>query len=297
MAESGLYPGGITMNKPSGLLLPWRILKSTFLQFLSGQGPLLASGLAFNVLLYCIPLLFLIISIMGFLFAGSDRGIQGAVHVLVPLIPGSDQIITDNITMIVDGRNNFGLIGCVLFFIFSTTMFGSARNALNTLLGIKQPRHFFMGMGIDFLMTLAISTLFGFTIALISLLAVVRGLADQIRFIAPLVQSGWILNGKILGFVFTTVLFFVLYRFCPTRTSRPRVLWTAAVTGAVLLEISKWAFALYVSMAHNVTLLYGTLRGLLFLFLWAYYACMVFLFAGAFAWALDAEQPERTAPM
>jgi membrane protein len=277
------------MPKSSDFARSWHVLKATFLRFLSAGGPFLASGLAFNILVYCIPLLFLIISIVGFFFAGTDQGIQGAVHILVPLIPGSEKIISDNIMMIVDGRNRFGLIGCILFFVFSTTMFGSARNALNTLLGTNQPRAFFKGVGIDFLMTLAISTLFGLTIALISLLAVVRALANEIRFMAPLVQSGWVLNGKILGFVFTTVLFFVLYRFCPTQSSQPRVLWTAAITGALLLEISKWAFALYVSMAHSVTLLYGALSGLLFLFLWAYYASMVFLFAGAFGLALHNE--------
>jgi membrane protein len=287
----------LTMFKPSGFLYLWRILISAVRQFLAVQGPFLASGLAFDVLIYCIPLLFLIISIMGFFFAGSDQGIQGAVHVLVPLIPGSEQIITDNILMIVEGRNRFGLIGCVLFFIFSTTMFGSARTVLNTVMGVTQPRNFFIGKGIDLLVSVFFSGLFGLTIALISLLAVTRALADQISFLVPLVKSGWVLNGKILGFVFTTVLFYILYRFCPARTSQPRVLWTAAFTGAVLLEISKWAFALYVSMAHSVTLLYGTLSGLLFLFLWVYYACTVFLFAGALAWAMDGEQAKTTAPM
>jgi len=42
-------------------------------------------------------------------------------------------------------------------------------------------------------------------------------------------------------------------------------------------------------MAHSVTLLYGTLSGLLFLFLWAYYASMVFLFGAAFGLALQNE--------
>lgn len=273
----------------AGLLLPWRILRATVLRFLSVHGPFLASGLAFDVLLYCIPLLFLIISVMGFLFAGSEQGVQGAVNVMVPLIPGAQEIITDNLSMIVEGRNRFGLIGFVLFFVFSTTMFGSARTALNTLLGIKNPRHFLMGMGIDLLMTLAFSGLFGITIALISLLAVFRGLAGQVTFLGPLLEPGWVFIGKVLGFLFTTVLFYVLYRFCPARTSRPRVLWTAALAGAALLEISKWAFAWYVSIAHTVTLLYGTLSGLLFLFLWVYYACTVFLFAGAFGWALHNE--------
>jgi membrane protein len=277
------------MSKPSGLLLPWRIVKATVLQFRAVHGPFLASGLAFDVLLYCIPLLFLIISVMGFLLAGSDQAVRSAVDVFVPLIPGAQKIITDNLSMIVEGRNRFGLIGFVLFFLFSTTMFGSARTALNTLLGIKQPRHFLLGMGVDLLMMLAFSGLFGITIALISLLAVFRGLAGEITFLGPLLEPGWVLIGKVLGFLFTTVLFYVLYRFCPARTSRPRVLWTAALTGAVLLEISKWVFAWYVSIAHTVTLLYGTLSGLLFIFLWVYYACTVFLFAGALGWAADRE--------
>jgi uncharacterized BrkB/YihY/UPF0761 family membrane protein len=42
---------------------------------------------------------------------------------------------------------------------------------------------------------------------------------------------------------------------------------------------------------------HGTLNGLLFFLLWVYYACVVFLFAGALGWAVDGEQQKRTAPM
>jgi len=162
-----------------GFFKAWRILKSTVLQFRSVHGPFLASGLAFDLLLSCIPLLFIILSVMGFLLAGSDRAIENAVNVLVPLIPNARTLIADNLSIIVEARSRFGLIGFGLFFIFSTTMFGSARTALNTIYGIKQPRHFLIGMGVDLLMTLAFSALFGLTIAILSLLAVVHGLTDE----------------------------------------------------------------------------------------------------------------------
>jgi len=272
-----------------GVAVSWRVLKTTIVGFLGARGPFLASGLAFDVLLYCIPLLFLIVSVTGYFLAGSDRSVEDTVRLFVPFIPAAQPYIADNLKSIVVGWNRFGLIGCGLFFIFSTTMFGSARTALNILFDIRHPRPFLKGMGIDFLMTLAFSALFGLTIALISFLAVIRGLANDLSFLAPLIKSGLILNGAFLGFLFTTVLFYVLYRFCPARTTQPRVLWTASVTGAILIEISKWVFAWYVTKAQSLTLLYGTLSGLLFLFLWVYYAALVFLFSAAFGLALHRE--------
>jgi membrane protein len=277
------------MFKPIGFPNPFRIIKGTVTRFLTVQGPFLASGLAFDVLLYAIPLLFLVLSVMGFLLAGSDRAIEGARNVLSGLMPGAHQVITDNLSRIVAGRGRFGLIGFALFFVFSTTLFGSARTALNTVLEISHPRGFLKGKAVDLLMTLVSSGLFGLTIGLISVLTVFRGIGERLTFLAPILEPGWVFTSKVLGFLFMTVLFYFLYRFCPARTLGRRALWTASLTGAVLLEISKWAFAWYVSKAPTLALLYGTLSGLLFLFLWVYYACAVFLFAAAVGWALERE--------
>src|ERR1700688_4066551 len=117
------------MFKISGFPNPWQVLKATIRRFLAVQGPFLASGLAFEVLIYCIPLLFLIISVMGFLLVGPDQ-IAAAKNILTQAMPGAHQIITDNLSMIIESRNKSGLIGVVLFIMFSMTMFGSARTAL-----------------------------------------------------------------------------------------------------------------------------------------------------------------------
>ena len=276
------------VKKTAGFPPLWRILKETVRQFLAIQGPFLASGLAFEVLVYCIPLFFLVVSVMGFLLTGPDQ-IEAVNNILTQSMPGAHQVITDNLSMIVESRNQTGLIGFVLFIMFSMTMFGSARTALNTVLGVTQPLHFLIGKGVDLLVSLAFSGFFGFAVGLLSLLAVLRGLTDRMDLLGPILKPGWMLLSEALGFLFTAVLFYVLYRFCPARRIGRNALYAASLAGAVLLEISKWVFAVYVSRAKNFALVHGTLSGLLFLLLWVYYACAVFLFAGAIGWAVDRE--------
>jgi len=267
---------------------PWRVLKQTVRQFVAVQGPFLASGLAFEVLIYCIPLFFLIVSVLGFILTGPAQ-IEMAKNILIQSMPGAHQVITENLQMIVESRNRSGLIGFVLFIIFSMTMFGSARTALNTVLAVTQPRNFLLGKGVDLLISMFFAVLFGSMIGLLSLLAVVRGLTDEIFNVGAVLATGWMLLSEVLGFVFTAVLFYVLYRFCPARTLGKNALYAAALAGAALFEVSKWVFAWYVSKARDLALVHGTLGGLLFFLLWIYYACAVFLFAGAIGWAVDRE--------
>jgi len=268
--------------------LPWRVMKATVRQFLTVQGPFLASGLAFDLLLYCIPLLFLILSVMGFLLARQEQ-IEVAKNLLTQVMPGAHQVITENLSMIVASRNKSGLIGFALFIMFSMTMFGSARTALNTVMGVTRPGNFFIGKGVDLLVSVFFAGLFGLTIAVLSLLSALRGLTDRVFFVGVILRPGWMLLSEVFGFLFTAVLFYVLYRFCPARTCGRNALYIASLAGAVLFEISKWVFAWYVSRAQNFALVHGTLSGLLFFLLWVYYACAVFLFAGALGWALDRE--------
>ncbi|HTN42389.1 MAG TPA: YihY/virulence factor BrkB family protein [Nitrospiria bacterium] len=263
-------------------------MRATVRQFLTAQGPFLASGLAFDLLLYCVPLLFLILSVMGFLLARKEQ-IEVAKNLLTQVMPGAHQVITENLTMIVASRNQSGLIGFLLFIMFSMTMFGSARTALNAVMAVTRPGNFFIGKGVDLLVSVFFAGLFGLTIAVLSLLSALRGLTDRIFFLGAILRPGWMLLSEVLGFLFTAVLFYVLYRFCPARTCGRNALSIASLAGAGLFEISKWVFAWYVSRARDFALVHGTLNGLLFFLLWVYYACVVFLFAGALGWAVDRE--------
>jgi membrane protein len=91
----------------------------------------------------------------------------------------------------------------------------------------------------------------------------------------------------ILGFLFTVSLFYVFYRFCPARGLKGTALWAACLVGAILFEVSKWAFAWYISFAGTYALFYGTLSGFLFFLLWLYYASLVFILSSTVGWVMQ----------
>ncbi|WDT76376.1 MAG: YihY/virulence factor BrkB family protein [Candidatus Manganitrophus sp.] len=73
----------------------------------------------------------------------------------------------------------------------------------------------------------------------------------------------------------------------PCSTNRSAGVWTATLTGAILLELSKWLFGWYISVARGYTILYGTLSGFLFLCLWLYYVSLVFILSGVIGSSAD----------
>jgi membrane protein len=200
-----------------------------------------------------------------------------AQQILRQVLPGSDQVVTDNLDFIVAKRGQFGLWGFVLFLILSTATFGTVRVVLNTVFEVKQPRSFLKGKLVDFLMLMSASGLFILTVGISSLIAIIRGVGSRIPLLGSLIEPGWAMVSAVLGFLFTVSLFYIFYRFCPARGLKGTALWIACLTGAILFEISKWGFAWYISFARTYVLFYGTLSGFLFFLLWLYYASVAFI--------------------
>ncbi len=267
--------------------LLWRILKETARKFIAINGLFLASGLAFDILLYCIPLLFLVLSAIGYIFAISDHAIVDAQQILQQLLPGADQIVAENIDFIIANRGQFGFWGFISFLVLSTATFGTVRMVLNMVFAVKQPRSFLKGKLIDLLMLVVASGLFIFTVGVSSIVAVIRGIGRQTPLLGSLLEPGWTLISAVLGFLFTVSLFYVFYRFCPARGLKGAALWFACLTGAILFEISKWSFAWYISFAQTYVLFYGTLSGFLFFLLWIYYTSVVFILASTVGWVIE----------
>jgi membrane protein len=103
-------------------------------------------------------------------------------------------------------------------------------------------------------------------------------------------QPGLIVLGKLFGVAATALLFYALYRYSPAATLSGRALMIASVTGTGLFQFAKWGFAWYVGIAQQSLGLYGALGGLMFLFVWLYYASVVFIIGAEVGWAYDRQR-------
>jgi YihY family inner membrane protein len=150
-------------------------------------------------------------------------------------------------------------------------------------LGVERRRGFLQGLGIDAHMILALSGLFGLTIAVNSTLGAVRAASGRVPVVGErleLLHSGWLIASEMLGTAFVLALLYVVYRICPARTlPRPASL-AAAVTGTAWLGLFRWAFGWYAGLIRDVTFVYGAAGGVALFIVWLYCSALV-LFVGA----------------
>jgi len=279
----GLHP----MGRPSAFRLTLDLLKETVRKFFADNGPLLASALAFDLLLYSIPLSLLLISALGYALVGSDRALSEVSAVVARWLPTTHRDFMRNLSHIVANRGPLGLAGFVLFFVFSSAVFGTVRAILNRVFEVQRPRSFLKGKGRDFLVMLVAAALLIVTFGTSWVLTFLREFAERFPVLAPLLQPGWVVVSRLLGFLSTMALLYVLYRFCPARRIRRDALLLASLVGTVLFEISKWVFTWYVGFAQANVALYGALGGFLFFFLWLYYASAVLIVGAEVGWSYE----------
>ncbi|HXV81731.1 MAG TPA: YihY/virulence factor BrkB family protein [Candidatus Binatia bacterium] len=274
------------------ITLLWTVLKTTAQTFYQDNGFFLAMGLAFNLLLYFIPLGLMLISLLGYTFLDSERAMNEVDSVVRQFLPRSEQVFADNLKEIISNRGLLGLVGFFFFLIFSSTLFGSVRHVLNVVFQAQKRRGFIRGLFRDFLMMLITAILLMLSIGAGTLLALVRTIGiERFSVAEPILEFVLGFAGKFITLGLLASLFYVFYRYAPARALSRKALLVASLSATILFEFARWVFALYVTFAHETLALYGVLGGLMFFFFWLYYASLVFVLGAAVGFAYEQTRP------
>ncbi|GKS66036.1 RNAse BN [Nitrospira sp.] len=276
----------------------WAFLHSIVEKFLADNGFFFTSALAFNLLLYFVPLSLLMISLLGYTVVDSERAMNEVQSVLRAFLPQSQQALAQNLTAVVTGRGLLGVVGIVSFVVFSSFLFSSVRIVLNQVFRAQQSRTFIRGVGVDLLVTLLVAVLLLIVVINTSFVTIAWTFAERYPSLTPVFIPALTVLDRVLGFVGTVTLFYVLYRVAPAVTLRSEALLVGALSATLLFQLARWVFAWYVSMAQESLVLYGTLGGLMFFFMWLYYASLVFILGAevAWFWTMRSDVPKKISP-
>lgn len=259
-----------------------RGLRQAFSGFFSHQGFFLAAGLSFYFLICLVPLLFLVVSLVGFVLS-DEAATRQVVDQLSQILPFYQREITRTLHRIVATRRISGLLGTLILILFSTQLFAALRLVLNRVLGVRG-RSFWRGMLFDIGMIVVIGALFLATIAATAVFAWFKAFVFKPAGV-PAYWVEWMSVG--LGLGFSTAMYFVIYRFFPNR----RIFWGAALAGAILTsvlwEIAKYLLRLYIAEFGLYDQIYGPLGVLMAFFMFVYYSAVVFVLGAEFVAALE----------
>ncbi len=244
--------------------------------------PFLASAVSFDILLTAIPFVGLILAVVGYLAQYQLAIHQFNVHELLErFLPessggpnGQFGFIERALGDLVVRRGHLTLLAAPLFLWFSTRMFGGLRAALNEVFDTEENRSWPIAKLTDLAMVFVAGALF-----------LANAFASTSRGV--LSQLGTLL--------FSTLLFFVIFKFLPSR----RIYWRTGVVAslfcAVAFEIAKRLYTLYVArfVTFDRVASDANLIGVLLFILWIYYTAYVFLLGGEVAETYDLMRMRR----
>ena len=237
----------------------------------------MAAGVAYYALFSIFPLVLMLIAVMGF-FVDLEEAQSRVGDMTRGFLPGSDQLITENINLVIGLRGALGLFSFLGLLWSGSAMFGALNRAINRAWDIHTDRPIYINKPRQLLMATSVGILF-FTS--LSSATVVRTSNDIASLNIPVVSLFAHTAGQIvlqtISLTLMIMIFLMIYKFMPNTKTYWRYIWPGAVVGAILFEISKNLFIIYLARWSSYESVYGSIAPVIILLLWAYVSSLILL--------------------
>jgi membrane protein len=242
---------------------------------------IVAAGIAFNLLIYSLPLGLVVIFIVDKIFGVSNITplILRITEDFLPPTPEVEKYVTTIVRELSNISNHSsitGVIGIIALLWLASLLISAIRNSLNTVLDL-QPKHFFLlyrlkDMGLTVLLTVAVFIM----LYVIPLFSFIQTFVEQFipDFLGEIVSFTSV---ALTSIIFSFLVFLIIYSWVPHRKLPGYLRFWSSLVSAGTLELGRRLFGLYISGFSNYGKIYGTFAVLASLVLWLYYFSVIIL--------------------
>ncbi len=277
---------------------PWgSILNHTLHQFHENDLFTAAAAMSYFGLMALFPALILLLAISNQLAAAT-----GLLTHAVDVYPGSRTFLQDTIR----SMSTLGpgvIITCILMLLWAGSwVFAVIERALNRIWGTTS-RTFWHGRALTIGMIGIVGLLLSLSVLMTSVVVALREMAGNLspRQIAnyPILLSAgsafWQGIFAILSYLFTVVLFVLVYRFMPKADVTLRDTLPGAFIGGLLWELAKYVFAWSLNYFHYDQI-YGSVGAVVAVLTWSYVSSLILLFGAQLTAVFHREHPHEPSP-
>lgn len=248
---------------------PREFIQALWHKYREDHVSILVSSLAYYTFFSFFPILLLLASIIGFVYGTREESVQIPRQVL-DLLPFSSELMASALDRITHARHSLGFFGSILLVWSATGAFDNLQQILNRIHRAPAMRPLWrrrlLGLLLGLILTLFIPLSMG--------ISAIRPL--PVRAIA--------------GIVFNFCLLLTLYHFGPSVRRRYRQIWPGALAGAVLWEVSKALFGIYVGSLSAQEMPYGSVGSVIAVLLWLYVSGTIFALGAEINFVLDGRE-------
>ncbi len=244
---------------------------------------LLASGLSFSVFICVIPFVLIIFAILGRVVesASVQEQVNNYIETIIPYPEYADfakNFISQRIGEFSAYKGLAGYLGGFGLLIAASGLFSSMKTALNRAYGVISDDHFVISQLKDISLVLVVALFFLLSVVAFPILEAVREFtpipgtpgANLIFFLRET-----LIFAASLAAVFG--VFFVLYRYIPSRVTDAHTAMVSALASTILWELARQVFGFYISNFATLQRVYGAYIFFVVLALWIYYCSLVFI--------------------
>ncbi len=244
-------------------------------RFYSDHGLRHSAALAFSSLLALAPMLAIVFSVLSLFSAFDELGNNVEHFVFQWLVPSATDDIQYYLEQFATRAGKMTVISVFAFFVTTLILLNNIENSLNEIWRSSNKRPIVQRLLIYWAMVTLGPILMGASLSLSTYLLSSEMLND---FNEPLVLGA--LSLEILPFTFEMIAFFLLYTIMPNTSIKWRYSLVGAIVAAILFELSKWGFSLFIKNFSNYELIYGAFASLPIFLIWIYVSWIV-TFLGA----------------
>ncbi|MCF7501158.1 MULTISPECIES: virulence factor BrkB family protein [unclassified Pseudoalteromonas] len=247
-----------------------------------------AGYLAYVTLLSIVPLVAVGVAIFS-AFPGFESTLVTIENFLFTnLVPTSTDVIKEHISSFAGNANKMTAVGVGFLAAVSLLLIRNVDATLNRIWRIKKKRPMMISFAVYWMVLSLGPVLLGASIGVTSYIVSLVSFADQ----GIPGFSGFLL--KLLPYVISMVGFIMLYTLVPNTRVPFRAAIPGALFAAMLFELTKKGFALYISHFPSYEVIYGALATIPILFVWVYLSWIVVLLGAEFTVCISPENIEDT---
>ncbi len=253
------------------------LLLRTMHELSDDDGTHMAASVAYYALFSMFPLLLGLIALLS-LFLESQDVQSRLTDFTTDYLPGSEDLIDQNVDAVLRLRGAIGVVAFLGLLWSGSAIFGSVTRAVNRAWDVHRDRPFFISKPRQLTMGLAVGLLFLVSLSASAFVRTAERFADSdVAGVGFLINAG----GQVLlqgtSFVLMLAVFLLIYKFMPNTKTYWRYIWSGALVAAVLFELAKNLFILYLDRIANFENVYGTLAPVIVLLMWTYVSSFVLI--------------------
>ncbi|QIA64511.1 virulence factor BrkB family protein [Vibrio astriarenae] len=230
-----------------------------------------AGYLAYITLLSIVPMLTVLLSILSSfaIFSGAGEAIQD--FVITHFVPAAGQAVKEALAEFVANTGKMTAVGGAALFVAAMMLISNIDKNLNYIWRVKKKRRAIISFSMYWMILTLGPILVGASLAATSYITSLTILSHEVASGAYNLLLRW------LPFILSTSAFVVLYLVVPNKKVRVHHAVIGGMLAALLFELSKKAFAAYITQFPSYQLIYGALAAIPILFVWVYLCWMIVL--------------------